>query len=223
MKSVPKNLPQNAGASSADAGHWRVYLLCSLWLTIEWIVVYGGANWITGLHDYRVDLHTALDSQIPFVPAAAIIYLSLFPLLWSSALVLHTPQQIRSFARAIAILFALSGLGFLIVPARQLYEVPSGPSTNGLAFQLADWINLTYNSIPSLHVGMAVVCAYFYSRLTPQMAAVGWWAWAMAIALSTLLTHQHYIVDVATGGALGFIVAVSAKSRRIDVGFRHQD
>jgi membrane-associated phospholipid phosphatase len=101
--------------------------------------------------------------------------------------------------------------------------VPSGPSTNGLAFQLADWINLTYNSLPSLHVGMAVVCAYSYGRLTSPAAALGWWAWATAIALSTLLTHQHYVVDVATGGALGFIVAVSAKSRRIDVGLRHQD
>jgi len=223
MISGPNNLPQNAGTSSADAGRWRVYLLCTLWLTIEWIVVYAGANWITGLHEYRVNLHTALDAQIPFVPATAIIYLSLFPMLWLSALVLHTPQQIQSFARAIGVLIAISGLGFLVVPAQQLYEVQSGPGTNGFAFLLADWINLTYNSLPSLHVGMAVVCAYFYSSLTSRTAAVGWWAWATAIALSTLLTHQHYIVDVATGGALGFIVAVSAKSRRIDVGFRHQD
>lgn len=216
-------MPQNAGTSLADAGRWRVYLLCSWWLTIEWIVVYGGSNWITGLHDYRVDLHTALDSQIPFVPATAIIYLSLFPMLWLSALVLHTPQQIQSFARAIGVLIAISGLGFLFVPAQQLYEGPAGPSTTGLAFQLADWINLNYNSLPSLHVGMAVACAYFYSRLTSLTVAVGWWAWATAIALSTLLTHQHYVVDVATGGALGFIVAASAKSRRIDVGVSHQD
>ena len=39
------------------------------------------------------------------------------------------------------------------------------------------------------------------------------WAWAGAIALSTLLTHQHHLVDVATGWALGVLAYRVAISR----------
>jgi membrane-associated phospholipid phosphatase len=34
-----------------------------------------------------------------------------------------------------------------------------------------------------------------------------YWLWAAAIAVSTLFTHQHYVADVVTGGALGLLVA----------------
>jgi membrane-associated phospholipid phosphatase len=174
---------------------------------IEWVVVYGGASWITGLHDYRVRLHTPLDAQIPFVPLAAVIYLSLFPMLWLSPLVLQTPRRLRSFARALAVLIALSGIGFLALPAESIDETREARHGIGVAFRLADWLNLDHNYLPSLHVGIAVVCAFAYSRNGSRKVGVICWLWAAAIALSTLLTHQHYLADVAAGAALGFLIA----------------
>jgi membrane-associated phospholipid phosphatase len=171
-------------------------------------VVYGGTNWITGLHNYRIQLETSVDRQIPFSPAMAIVYLSLFPMLWLSPFILQTPMRVKSFAQALALLIAISGIGFLLLPTEPIHvsEVPNGVA--GEVFRFADWINLTHNSFPSLHVGMAVLCASRYSQSAPSVAAVLIWLWAMSIAISTLFTHQHNLADVVAGSALGLIAAM---------------
>jgi membrane-associated phospholipid phosphatase len=190
-----------------DRPCWATFLWYSFWLTIEWVVVYGGANWIAGLHSYRVRLNLDFERQIPFMPESAVVYLSLFPMLWISPFVLRSPKRLRPFAVALAWLIALSGLGFLLLPSKQVGSLPKVTGVNGAVIRFADLINLTYNYLPSLHVGMAVVCAYAYSRRSPQKLAVFFWLWAAAIALSTLLTYQHYVADVITGAALGLLVA----------------
>jgi membrane-associated phospholipid phosphatase len=194
-------------------------LRCSLrygvWLTIEWIAVYGGANWLTGLHDVRVRLHTRFDLQIPFVPEAALVYLSLFPMLWLSPFVLDAPQRLRSFAKRLALLITLSSIGFLILPAERIQVTRSVSGLAEAVFWFADWINLSHNYLPSLHVGMAVVAAHAFSQCARPMVKIFWWLWAAAIALSTLVTRQHYIVDVVTGAALAILIC-STKWRTTD-------
>jgi membrane-associated phospholipid phosphatase len=189
-----------------DRRCWSAFFHASAWLMLLWVVVYGGANWLTGLHDYRVRLDTRLDGQMPFVPATAIIYLSLFPMLWLSPFVLQTPQRLKSFAWTLAALIALSGIGFLILPAEPVYAAPDAEGAIGVVFRFADWLNLDHNYLPSLHVGMAVVCAGAYSRCGPITLGVISWLWAAAITFSTLLTHQHYVADAVAGAALGFLV-----------------
>jgi membrane-associated phospholipid phosphatase len=141
------------------------------------------------------------------VPSAAIVYLSLFPMLWLSLFVLHTPQRLKSFAMALALLIALSGVGFLALPAERVKLPPDVAGISGVLFHFADWLNLEHNYLPSLHVGMAVVCAYAYGRFGPRTLGVICWLWAAAIAFSTLLTHQHYVADAVAGVALGYLVA----------------
>jgi membrane-associated phospholipid phosphatase len=184
---------------------WRTFVQCSAWLTLEWVIVYGGANWIAGLHSYRVPLETAMDRQIPFVPQASFIYLSLFPMLWLAPFRLQTPGELRRFAAALGWLIAIAGIGFLVLPSQAVRSTPSVAGISGPIFQFADWINLSFNYLPSLHVGMAVVCARAYASLTSPMLTTGFSLWAAAIIVSTLLTHQHFIVDIVVGVACGMI------------------
>ena len=202
-----------AKLSEEGAGHWpsrsvwRAFYLASIFLTAEWVVVYGGANWITGLHSHRVEVQTSLDRALPFMPSAAFFYLSLFPMLWLSPFVLRSAAQLRTFARSLAIVIMISGIGFLLVPAEAM-EAPSiGSSPFASLFHFADTINLNHNYFPSLHVGMAIVCAIYYSGSFSRTAALFFSMWALMIALATLLTRQHYVVDVFAGGALGAMVA----------------
>ena len=74
-------------------------------------------------------------------------------------------------------------------------------------FRFADWINLTHNNFPSLHVAMAVLCARRYCQSAPPIATTLVWLWALSIAFSTLFTHQHNLADVVVGSVLGLIVA----------------
>lgn len=175
-------------------------------LCILWVVVYGGASWLTGLHRYRIDFGGNEESYIPFLPEMAVIYLSLFPMIWLSLFILPTPAEIKQFAVTLAWLFVVSGIGFLILPGQTFASTKSAGGPIQLVYEFADWINLEHNYFPSLHVGMAVVCAYAYGRQLSQLVALVFWAWAAAVALSTLLTHQHYLADVVAGGIVGWLV-----------------
>jgi membrane-associated phospholipid phosphatase len=186
---------------------WSPFVVCGGWLILEWIVVYGGADWVTELHTYRIELQTSFDRQIPFRPEMAIVYLSLFPMLWLSPFILQTPVRMKSFARALAVLIALSGIGFLLLPTEPIRVTIVSNRLASKIFRFADWINLTHNNFPSLHVGMAVLCANSYSQSAPPVAIILVWSWALSIALSTLYTHQHYLSDVVAGIVLGLIVA----------------
>ena len=72
--------------------------------------------------------------------------------------------------------------------------------------QLTTVVAGRYNLVPSLHVALTVVTVV---TLWPHVGRVGkglFMTWAVALALSTLLTHQHHVLDVASGLLLGFLV-----------------
>jgi membrane-associated phospholipid phosphatase len=191
---------------------WRAFLRSAGWLSVEWAVVYGGADWITSLHNYRFSLKTGLDFRLPFVPSAAVVYLSLFPMLWLAPFIFNSPARLRAFAHTLGIVIAVSGISFLLLPIEAI-NIHMPERALPVVFRFADWINLTYNDFPSLHVSMTVVCAIFYSRSSPMPIGILFWLWATMIALATLLTRQHYIADVLAGGLLGTLVGVPLASR----------
>jgi membrane-associated phospholipid phosphatase len=190
-----------------DRQCWRTTAVWGGGVSLLWLLVYGGADWITSLHSHRVMLRTVLDSTIPFMSAAAILYLSLMPMLWLAPFTLRTPAQLRAFASSLAILIVISGMGFLLVPAEAIDEISIESHDFGPLFQLADSINLTHNYFPSLHVGMSVVCAVCYGSAASRKASIVYWLWAAAITMAAVATWQHYVVDAIAGGLLGALVA----------------
>jgi membrane-associated phospholipid phosphatase len=210
------NRPSAKCADSAVAGRllhvpslnfFGVFLWEAAWVTCLWFIVYAGADWVTSLHHYRISLHTQIDSKIPFIPAAAIFYLSLFPMTWLAPFILHTPRQLRAFARGLAMAILLAGIGFLFLPVEPPEVHSAGAGLSGQLFHFADSINLKYNLFPSLHVAMAVVCAASFSCSKSPGVKIFFWLWAVAIALSTVLTHQHYLSDAIAGALLGIVVS----------------
>jgi hypothetical protein len=75
----------------------------------------------------------------------------------------------------------------------------------GGLFQVADVLNLERNDMPSLHVAFAFTLAAAFSARTGRAGGVVLFAWAVATALSTLLTRQHNLLDVAGGLMLAAI------------------
>jgi membrane-associated phospholipid phosphatase len=81
---------------------------------------------------------------------------------------------------------------------------PHSEGVEGAIFGFADIINLDHNMCPSLHVAMAVAAAYVYALHSTRPAKRFWWLWAAAIMVSTLLTHQHHVIDVLAGAVVGW-------------------
>jgi membrane-associated phospholipid phosphatase len=190
----------------------RERILCAIrWgvvVTAWFAAVFFGAEWVTSLHGWRVAIDFEWERGIPFWPWMAVVYLSIFPLMWCAPLLIEAPRNIRSMALSLCAVIGAAGIGFLICPATLNY----GPTGAMVApweslYQLSDWMNLDHNLVPSLHVALAVCCVAVYtqSHRIDALTRGILWVWAMLIALSTLLTHQHHVVDVAMGWVLGMV------------------
>lgn len=214
MPSAPRNLRRNLQVCLPSKKVWRVFFWAGVFLSAEWGLVYVGANWVAGLHHYRVPLSTSFDTAIPFVPAAVVFYLSLFPILWAAPFFLRSTRELRALAWSLAAAILIAGVGFVVLPARsvEVHFAETGRFRPLLEF--ADWINLDYNCFPSLHVAMAVICAARYSRANSAATGIAVWLWAGLIALSTLLMRQHFLGDVVAGGVLGLMVSITRPLNR---------
>jgi membrane-associated phospholipid phosphatase len=175
-------------------------------LTLWFELVYGTANYVAAHSGHRWNVHFACELSMPFVPAMTIVYMSIFPLFWLSPFVLQTRGELRSLFAALGVTVFSAGVVFFLFPAELAYEPAEVPARWTWLFAVADTMNLDYNLVPSLHVAMSTVCIGIYSRRAGYLVKSVLWAWGCAIALSTLLTHQHHLLDVITGLLLAVLV-----------------
>ena len=186
-------------------GHLRHALILSAAVGVWFGLVYGGADWLTHQHSYRLRLHSDAELRVPFVPAAVIGYVSLYPLFIMAPFVLRSGRELRALAVSLAVVIGVAGIGFLAFPADNVFPTPDERGGWSPVVRFAKWVALDYNLAPSLHVAMGTLCAAVYSRQAPPIGRAALWLWAGVIGLSTLLLHQHYVVDIVTGYLLAFV------------------
>jgi membrane-associated phospholipid phosphatase len=141
---------------------------------------------------------------IPFVPSMTVFYMSIYLLFLAGPLILRKRREIRGLVGTLAVIIFCGGIGFLLFPADLAFATPQEGELGVWAglFHLADKLNLTYNLLPSLHVALAVACVGVYAERAPLVGKILLWLWAMMIAVSAVLTHQHHVMDAVTGWAL---------------------
>lgn len=185
----------------------------SLWFAI----VYGGADLLTAHRSLRLAVHLPGELQIPFVPAMTVFYMSLYLLFLLAPFVIRTRREFRALVATIAVVILGGGLGFLLIPAELAFPLPSEGDLGlwGGLYHCADRLNLTYNLLPSLHVAFAVVCVAVFSPRAPRAIKILLWSWAVLIAASTVLIHQHHVLDAVTGWLLALVCVKAVFCRSI--------
>ncbi|MBL8988151.1 MAG: phosphatase PAP2 family protein [Gemmatimonadetes bacterium] len=146
----------------------------------------------------------ALDDVLPLVPSWAVVYgaLYLFLILLPIVVVREDALVRRMFAAYLSIWITAYLFFFLIYPT----AAPRPDRVSGAGFGLWGLRALysadpPYNCFPSLHVAHSFVSALACSRVHRRLGTVALLA-AVLVALSTLFTKQHYVVDVVAGVAL---------------------
>lgn len=184
--------------------HLQHFALLSLLIGLEFAVVFYGADWLTGLHSIRIHAYTDAELAIPLVPVMVVPYMTMYVIFWLAPFVLRTTADLDRFAAALSRVIAVAGIAFLVLPAQSGFAAVSAPESiwNPL-LQVVSTVSRRHDLVPSLHVALFTVCVGTYARrtnLSVQFLLCGWLA---IVAASTLLTHQHHLIDVATGLALG--------------------
>jgi membrane-associated phospholipid phosphatase len=96
---------------------------------------------------------------------------------------------------------------FLAAPGDDAFPVQDETSLGIWApvVHLARNLALRHNYSPSLHVAFTTICLLIYGRGASLLAKSLLGLWCAGIIASTLLLHQHYLIDVAAGLLLGWL------------------
>ena len=159
---------------------------------------------LTGSYAFFKPWHpylTPVDTWMPFLPGTVWIYLSHIGMLFTGWWwVVKNPACTRAFW-ALVLCSVLATFYFFFfpteLPRHTLDAISADPATTAAWAFLLQADHPT-NSFPSMHVAMSALTAVGLMRSHPHW---GWLApvWTAAIALSTLTTKQHVLIDVMGG------------------------
>lgn len=188
------------------------------WLMPLFMVLFNGAyGFANRCHLFpprRLPL-TAIDQAVPLLPWTVLVYLTDMPLVIVSYLLLAKDRtrgrQLWSFLMIFAVCIPL----FVLVPTaypREAWPVPADthPAIVSIlrALRAADEPT---NACPSLHVACCYAASFAFLSRGESRRRFGFLSiWATAIAVSTLTTKQHYLLDVIVGIALSCASAALA-------------
>ena len=157
----------------------------------------------SGTEGVRVDLDV-IDGAMPLVGEFVVPYLAGFWLIAGASFVsaLFFPRAIyQEFAISFFLIMIIGFVLWITIPAYVVKDVFTPENSfDQMLFDLHagddDYGN--YNAFPSSHVYYITLMMYFFTRLWKRW----WFLWAFLAVInawSTMLTHQHYFLDVLTG------------------------
>jgi membrane-associated phospholipid phosphatase len=143
-----------------------------------------------------VDLPLLAPDRMPAINWTIWVYLSHLLFVPLALVGLREPEVFDRTLKSILLATAASGTCFVLFPT----ALPGASSPRSFAFDAvaATFDLMNTNCFPSLHVALAFLAASAYLEERRPLAAPAF-AWAAAIAVSTVTAKQHYFVDVPGG------------------------
>jgi membrane-associated phospholipid phosphatase len=163
-------------------------------------------------HD-GVQLLLPIDRLIPLFQPAIVPYLLgdvLFIGVPIWAAVRAKPREFEAYMISILLGTAVSYVVYLVFPT--FVTRPEITSTDALsrALMILYQTDRAYNAAPSGHALYTVLSFLYLARWKPKYRLI-WIAVAILILVSTLLTRQHYVLDLASGIALAILAYVAGR------------
>jgi membrane-associated phospholipid phosphatase len=159
------------------------------------------------------ELSTKADDKIPFIPSWAWLYSGLYyPMIISLVFSINSFQQYVYIAVNFLLLAFIQILLFtfypVVTPAR--WRDFSDDSVKSRKFlKYIQSFDAPTNCFPSMHVSVAMMTSLHMinnGAASHPVVVAAIWLFPVFIAISCLLTKQHYIVDTIVGALLGAFV-----------------
>jgi membrane-associated phospholipid phosphatase len=186
------------------ATHWKRKLLLTLLLNAIFWFGYGYLARNAFFRTTTLPL-TWFDELIPFNPAFALPYLSIYILTFVIPWSIMEPEHLRRYTVGLLFLSATSFLIFFLFPVASPRpdEIP-----HKFFYDLVLKMDGTLNAFPSLHAGfllytLGLGCVLFADKLS-WFRCLFFGFWGMLILYATIATRQHYFLDLLAGGILGY-------------------
>jgi membrane-associated phospholipid phosphatase len=190
------NIAQGTARSTAKA------LAVSVGLSILFLIVYGGCNWMTARRANVGTFYFDWERDIPFVPFFILPYMSIDLFFVTAPFLCRTERELSMLGKRIATAIIVAGACFLLFPLRFAFPRPHADGWLGSIFDWFRGMDAPYNLLPSLHAALMLILLDVYFRNTRGLIRIAIVAWFILIALSPLLTYQHHLIDIVGGFVL---------------------
>ncbi|WEE76942.1 hypothetical protein LZ683_22800 [Comamonas testosteroni] len=185
-----------------DLARQRGFVFWAIWVNIATYAIYPTANWLASLRDQRYDFITRWDAMIPLVPEFIFVYFSFFPFLALPFWLVGQPGTAALGKRQV-LGTLICGLIFVLFPANLAFEraIPEFEPYRSI-FATMFFVDKPHNLLPSLHIVYTALTCLAICQAQWQRGRRGLCLlialWSAAICASTMLVHQHHVLDVVT-------------------------
>jgi membrane-associated phospholipid phosphatase len=171
----------------------------SVGLSILFLIVYAGCNWITARRGNVGVFYFQWEQAIPFVPLLVLPYLSIDLFFVAAPFLCRTDRELSNFAKRVVAAILIAGICFLLFPLRFAFPRPHASGWTGSLFDWFRTVDAPYNLFPSLHAALWLLLVDLYARHLRGVLLIGAMIWFVLIALSPVLTYQHHVIDILGG------------------------
>ncbi|MBI5109217.1 MAG: hypothetical protein HZA62_10765 [Rhodocyclales bacterium] len=194
-----------AHVSWPDGARWRAFLKFMALFYLFFFPVYFGAGHLAAQSGDTFGLYWSWERDIPLIPWMIWPYLTLFSL-FLLPLFHMSATQMAMLSRQSTATLVISGLFFLLVPTRAGFLPAAVAGLHQPLFSLLATVDTPHNLAPSLHVAFSALILLGCAAQTSPRLAWAYRFWLLLLSISTVLVHQHHIVDVVSGLALALIM-----------------
>jgi membrane-associated phospholipid phosphatase len=186
--------------------HWRAYLRFLAVFLAAFVPVYvGSGQLLTQLPDRSIHLYFEWEKSIPVIPWMIWPYLSLFTL-YALPLLHMSESDMRQLSMQSVVAILLAGVFFIALPTQIGFTPTAVTGLHEPLFRLVARVDTPFNLVPSLHVaGATLIVLGCSDRVDIRLARV-YQVWLATLSVSTVLVHQHHIIDVIAGFALAQVI-----------------
>jgi predicted protein tyrosine phosphatase len=174
-------------------------LTVSAGLSVLFLVVYSGCNWITGQRGQVGSFYFQWERAIPFVPFMILPYMSIDLFFIAAPFLCRTDEELRIFSRRVVAAILIAGVCFLLFPLRFAFPRPHASGWLGAIFDWFRGMDSPFNLLPSLHAALLLLLVDLYARNLRGVLLFAAMLWFFLIGLSPLLTYQHHVIDIVGG------------------------
>lgn len=180
-------------------------------LSVLFVAVYGGTNWFTAQRpdgEVKAWYFPRELQLIPFVPWLVVPYMSIDLFFSLAPFLCRDQRELRAFRQRVVFTIAVAAVFFLLMPLK--LQWPERPRVGGWFGSFVEQsltapyvLEYPHNLFPAMHIALCLILADIYGRHTRGVVRALLFGWFALIALATVFTWQHHIVDVAGGAVLG--------------------
>ena len=171
-------------------------------LSVLFLVAYGGANWLAPQREHVGSWYFGWELAIPLIPAMIVPYMTIDLFFVAAPFVCRDRRELDTFTKRVVFEVVVAAIFFVAMPLTIAFPREPVAGMFGPIFTWFRGMDAPFNLFPSLHIALRTLLAHLYARHTRGPIWLTTAVWFSLIGFSTVLTHQHHLVDIAGGFAL---------------------